>query len=53
MTAIFSSSLFSLNGKKYHRSDFRHLNATAKAIPLEGAKKSREACKACRPDDHQ
>jgi micrococcal nuclease len=37
-------------GTKYHAAGCRHLNASAKAVSLEDAKKTREACKACRPD---
>jgi micrococcal nuclease len=39
------------NGKKYHTATCRHLNASATAIPLEEAKKTREPCKACRPGE--
>jgi hypothetical protein len=39
------------NGKKYHTANCRHLNASAKAIPLEEAKRTREPCKACRPGE--
>lgn len=39
------------NGKKYHTATCRHLNASAKAIPLDDAKKTREPCKACRPGE--
>lgn len=36
-------------GKKYHRADCRHLDASAKAVPIEEAKQTREPCKACKP----
>ncbi|MDZ4753338.1 MAG: thermonuclease family protein [Phycisphaerae bacterium] len=38
-------------GKKYHTATCRHLNASATAIPLDEAKKTREPCKACRPGE--
>jgi micrococcal nuclease len=37
-------------GERYHRANCRHLNASAKAVPLAEAMKSRTPCKACRPD---
>jgi len=39
------------NGKKYHTANCRHLNASAKAMPLVDAKKTHEPCKACRPGE--
>lgn len=38
------------NDTNCHRPDCRHLDASAKAVPLEEAKKTREPCKACRPE---
>lgn len=37
-------------GKKYHRGDCRHLDATARALPLEEARQTRTPCKTCRPE---
>lgn len=36
-------------GKKYHRGDCRHLDATARAVPIDEVKRTREPCKSCKP----
>jgi endonuclease YncB( thermonuclease family) len=37
-------------GERYHRANCRHLNASAKAVPIAEAKRTRTPCKACRPE---